>query len=377
MRGRAWRGAALWLVVVAPAWAAPSLQLDPAGPGPEVEVEIRGVWTPPRVAPDWETAVARLAAAHFNVIFPYVCSAGVAYYPSAVLPRDAATTSDCLGEAVRAAQRQGVELHPRLLALQCLFATPEVKAALTAQGRMMVDGHGRPLDWLCPTDPRNQERLLATATEIVLRYPVAGLQLDYFRYPHGEACVCERCRRLFEQSRGRSVTAWPSEVLKGAAREEFLTWRRGKLTELLAALRGQLRALRPEVRLSVAVFPNWSVIQAEVGQDPREWARQGLVDFLCPMDYTADNDRFGRWVAEQRAALGLGTPLAAGIGAFSDAFQFADHRQLEEQIRTARKAGASGFVVFNYNERLARDFLPWLARGLTAAPATPWPPPAE
>ncbi len=336
--------------------------------------EIRGAWAcpwPQAGARGWDQAMARLAQANFNVVFPYVASAGVAYYPSGVLPRAAEGQMDYLQAAVTAGQAAGIEVHPRLLALQCLFTPKTQKTALAAQGRLVVNGQGKTGDWLCPTDPRNQEQLLALATEIVLRYPVQGLQLDYYRFDATDTCMCARCRTEFERAAGVKPAKWPQEAVSGPLRPRFLQWRAEVLTELLRALRTQLRALRPQVRLSVATFPNWRTTQDYVGQMPAAWAKQGLVDFLCPMDYTDDLKRFQGYVEEQMTQLGGAVPLAVGIGAFADNCPFSSPQQLAEQIEATRRQRAAGFVVFNYNQRFVTDFLPWIELGLTRRPAAP------
>jgi len=333
--------------------------------------EIRGVWAYPWSQPDWESTMARLAAANFNVVFPYVCSAGVAYYPSSVLPRSTQYDQDYLAQACAAAQRHGLALHPRLLALQCLFSSAETKASVAEQGRLMVNSQGETMDWLCPSDPRNYEQLLVVATEIVMRYPVQGIQLDYFRYPTTDACLCPRCRLQFERDTSVRISQWPQDVLTGSHQGRFLQWRKELLTDLLRALRAQLRALRPEVQLSVAVYPDWSRHQRLVGQDPITWADKGLVDFICPMNYTADLRRFDSLVQYQLQGLGGQVSLAAGIGAFSDACQFERPQDLANQILVTRKRGAAGFVIFNYNPRFAEDFLPWIELGLTSRSCSP------
>jgi uncharacterized lipoprotein YddW (UPF0748 family) len=336
--------------------------------------EIRGVWAcpwPQEGARSWDQPMARLAQAHFNVIFPYVASAGVAYYPSAVLPRAEEGDVDYLQAAVTAGQATGVEVHPRLLALECLFTPKAQKSALAAQGRLAVNSQGKTGDWLCPTDPRNQEQLLAVATEIVLRYPVQGLQLDYFRFDDTDTCVCARCRAEFEKAAGVKTSKWPQEVASGPLRPRFLQWRQQVLTGLLRAVRAQLKAVRPEVRLSVATYPNWRTTAEEVGQTPAAWAKQGLVDFLCPMDYTADLGRLQSYVEEQTTQLAGAVPLAVGIGAFADNSPFSSPQQMADQIDMARGQGAAGFVVFNYNPRLVTDFLPWIEMGLTRREAAP------
>jgi uncharacterized lipoprotein YddW (UPF0748 family) len=331
--------------------------------------EIRGVWAYPSASPDWDTALARLAAANFNVVFPYVASAGAAWYPSGILPRAADSTHDSLAELCAAGKKYGVEIHPRILALECLFTDPQVKADLAKAGRLEVNSQGETTDWLCPTDPRNQEQLLGVATEIATHYPVQGIQLDYFRYDDTDACLCPTCRAAFEKYLGHPVAHWPDDVVLGDLKDKFLEWRQGVLTDLLAALRAQLKALRPDLKLSVAVFPNWQTSGRNFGQDPVTWAQRGLVDFLCPMTYTADLGRFSDLTKAQVRALDGQVPLAAGIGAFSDACKFAKPEDLSDQIQASRQAGAQGFVVFNYNDRFVNDFLPWIEVGLTSRPS--------
>jgi uncharacterized lipoprotein YddW (UPF0748 family) len=342
---------------------------------PSPSAEIRGVWAcpwPQAGARSWDQAMARLAQAHFNVIFPYVASAGVAYYPSAVLPRaDAGRDCDYLQAAVTAGKAYGIEVHARMLALTCLFASPAEKSVLAGAGRLAVNAEGKTTDWLCPTDPRNEEQLLAVATEIVERYPVQGIQLDYFRYEGTDMCVCPRCRAAFERETGVRATQWPQDVTTGPRRAQFLAWRAQRLTALLRDVRAQLKAVRPDLLLSVATFPDWGTTAEKVGQTPAEWAKEGLVDFLCPMDYTGDLQRFQGYVITQTTQLAGAVPLAVGIGACADDCAFDSAQPLADQIVAARAQGVAGFVVFNYNPRLVTDFLPWVELGLTRQAAAP------
>ena len=136
--------------------------------------EIRGVWGYPTATPNWDTAMEKLARANVNVVFPYVCSGGVAYYRSGVLPFSSRADRDLLAEAAAAAQRHGAQLHPRILALEALFADQQVKTELRKAGRLMVSSKGQSGDWLCPNDPRNREQLLKTVREILQRYRARG-----------------------------------------------------------------------------------------------------------------------------------------------------------------------------------------------------------
>ncbi len=359
-----------------------------ASPGlrPAYTYELRAVWAHYYGIPNWEQTIQSLHQANFNAVFPYMCSAGVAYYPSHILPvSEKAASHDYLAEATTAGYKYGIQVHARMLVLEALFASEQTKARLAAQGRLMHTSGGDTLPWLCPTNPYNREQLIGVALEIVRNYPVAGLQLDYIRYPHRDCCYCEHCRRKFihdtfgasphsplRNGEGPGVR-WPQEVISGPYKDAFIQWRQQQITSLVAEIATAVKSIRPHIAVSAAAFPDWPSAKERFGQDATAWAQQGLVDFICPMNYTADIMRFTGWLRQQQELVAGQVPLVAGLGPFSDACQFDGPQQLVDQILIARGAGASGFVVFNYNQQFADDYLPYLTLGVTSTPAPLWP----
>ena len=348
--------------------------------------ELRGVWAHYYGIPNWEQTIRNLHQANFNAVFPYMCSAGVAYYPSHILPvSKKADSHDYLAEATRAGQKYGVQIHARMLVLEALFASEQTKARLAAQGRLMRTAAGETLPWLCPTNPYNREQVVGVALEIVRNYPVAGLQLDYIRYPHRDCCYCDYCRRKFTHDTfGASPPTplpvgegqplkWPEDVISGAYKDAFIRWRRQQITSLVAAIAGAVKSTRPGIAVSAAVFPDWPSAQERFGQDAAAWVEQGLVDFICPMNYTADILTLAGWLRQQQELAASRVPLMVGLGPFSDSCEFEGPQQLVDQILITRAAGAAGFVIFNYNQQFAEDYLPYLALGVTSTPASVWP----
>ena len=373
------RGAALRVLLAAglliltpplrPALAAP--WLAPLRPS-----ELRGVWAHYYGVPDWEETVRTLHESGFNAVFPYMCSAGVAYYPSHLLPiSEKARSTDYLAAATRAGRQYGVEVHARMLVLEVLFSDEQTKARLARQGRLMRTAAGKTLPWLCPTHPHNREQLVGVALEMVRNYPLQGLQLDYIRYPHRDSCFCSRCQRQFVQDCGAKIKQWPQDVITGAYQDQFARWRCQQLTSLVREIGQTAKSIAPDLAISAAVFPDWQSARERLGQDVAAWVEQDLVDFVCPMNYTADAARLSSWLQHQRRQVAGRVRLIAGLGPFSDACQFSGPRQLADQILIARTEGAAGFIVFNYNEQLAKDYLPHLALTVTRHPASPGPSP--
>jgi len=337
---------------------------------PSPTPELRGVWAWDRVDGGWEQAMRSLAAANFNAAFPYVASGAAAYYPSSVLPecRDG-VEGDPVAEMVRWGKEYGVQVHPRVLGFFTMGAPDEVRATLKKQGRLARSPKGTDRNWLCPSNHENRLRIIQTVLELATKYPVDGVQFDYLRYAWKDECVCPTCREHFQADTGIHVDSWPSQVLTGSLRQEFLDWRREQVTSLLRTVRQKLKEKAPNCKLSAAVFINWESHRDTFGQDWKAWIDEGLVDFVCPMTYTGDLDKFRGWVEKQERWAGDKVPVAMGIGPLANPAHPIDPQGVLDEIQIARQLGCEGFVLFNYQEKLARDYLPLLALGATSAPA--------
>lgn len=335
-----------------------------------VEGEMRGVWMHNSAAPSWDEAAGRIARRNLNAVFPYVCSGGIAYYASGVLPRhkSVAEHGDWLAEAAAACSRHGLRLHPRMLNMSTMGAPKETVTALGKAGRLVVNNKGEIGTWLCPTNSHNRQTQLEIARELVTRYDVAGVQFDYMRYPWKDVCFCSRCRAAFEQYTGARVSKWPQDAYSGALKAQFLEFRRYQLSTLVRDLAAGIKAVDPALEVSAAVFLNWEGHRDSFGQDWKTWVEQGWLDFVCPMDYTDDCETFRGYVRRQNGWVGGRIPIYAGIGVNADNCRFTDPYLMLRQVEIAREEGASGWVVFNYCPSFADDFLPVLSMGLTRKP---------
>ncbi|MFW5866821.1 MAG: glycoside hydrolase family 10 protein [Armatimonadota bacterium] len=336
---------------------------------PSEDPEIRGVWASDTVDGGWDDAVAKLKDANFNMVFPYMASGAAAYYPSRVLPTTPSCKANRLIEAIRAGRKHGVEVHPRILGLFTMGASPEHKEALRRQGRLARSSDGIDSNWLCPSHHENRLQIVRTALEMVEDFEADGVQFDYLRYSWTDRCVCSTCRQRFEADAGLTVKNWPNDVLKGAHKERFLDWRREILTSLLRTVRQKMREVRPDATLSAAVFVNWEGHRDSFGQDWKIWIDEGLVDFVAPMTYMADMETFQGWVRKQEAWSGGKVPVAMGIGPFADITPKVTPQGVLDQVQASRKLGCEGFVLFNYQRALADDYLPLLSLGATSTPA--------
>lgn len=335
--------------------------------------EFRGVWEHEGVGwypGDWNRTCRLLAGAGVTAVFPNLLWGGLAHYPSRALPQSytARKLGDQAKACVEAAHKNGLEVHAWMVCWSLQNAPDDFQLRMKKEGRLQVTAAGTTIPWLNPADPRNVDLAVAAVRELVTRHPVDGLHLDYVRYPNGNSCFSLVSRREFEKDRGRRVDDWPRAAAPGGPlAAEYQRWRAGRITAFVRAVSREVRALRPGVKVSAAVFGSYPDCIAGVGQDWGAWLREGLVDFVCPMTYTADAAAFAAQTQKHLLLPGAGGRVMPGLGVTADECQLAADQAIE-QIVAARRLGAAGFMLFDMSHTLREDILPFLRMGLTRAP---------
>ncbi len=315
----------------------------------------------------WDEAIKLLADNGFTAILPNMLWAGMAYYPSEILPvyPGIEEKGDQLDLCLKACKTYGVECHVWKVNWNMgSHIDPGFVARMKAAGRVQQSFSGETKDkWLCPSHPENQALEIASMVEIPRLYRIDGIHFDYIRYPGNDYCFCPGCRERFETTLGRRVDGWPAAVRSDPAlKRRWLDFRRANITKVVAAVAEKVHADYPGVKISAAVFRNWPVDRDGVGQDWKLWCDKGYLDAVCPMDYTESHLTFRSQVAAQLEYAG-NVPCYPGIG-LSTWSNPRDVVRLVEQIGITRELKTGGFTIFNYGENAA-DVLPLCALGVT------------
>lgn len=330
--------------------------------------EFRAVWNHSGTGDcgTWDEAMKRLKAANFNAVVPNMWWGGLARYKSKFLPQAKLVEEqgDQIAECVAAGKKYGIEVHPWKVNWNLANAPDSFVQRMRAQQRLQKDAQGREVKWLCPSNPANFQLELDTMLEVVRNYDVEGIHFDYIRYPGGNTCYCDGCRKRFETYRGKPVENWPEDCFSGPLKQEYRDWRCTNITRLVKAVSGQARKIKPYLKISAAVFSDYPNCRNTVGQDWVLWCREGYLDFVCPMNYTTSDTRLENLVTNQVSRVGAYVPVYSGIGAFINS----DDRVVA-QLELARSCGADGFILFNMGTALAKRTFPRLAEGITSAPA--------
>ncbi|TFI55357.1 hypothetical protein BLD44_004570 [Mastigocladus laminosus UU774] len=325
-------------------------------------IEIRGVWlttTDSKVLHSQERiaqAMDFLAETGFNVVFPVVWGKGATLYPSQVMQQTFGTEIDSsflgrdpLAEVVTAAHRVGLKVIPwfeygfassyKMNGGTLLAKKPEW-AGRDCNGNLLQKNG---FEWLNSLNPEVQNFMLSLILEVVQNYEVDGIQGDD-RLP---ALPCEGgydqfTVKLYNQQFGKNPPRNPKD-------DQWLKWRADILTEFLARLYQSVKAINPNLIVSMAPsIAGWGF--QEYLQDSQTWLERGLVDILHPQIYRRDIFSY-RCTLEQLINKQLSrrelAKLAPGILMKIGSYEISA-KQLLQIIEFNRDCGIAGEVFFFY-----------------------------
>jgi uncharacterized lipoprotein YddW (UPF0748 family) len=337
---------------------------------PIVQPEIRAIWldrgTIIRAGSRQGLAEIfdRLAAAGINTVFFETVNAGFPIYPSQVAPQQNPLVQgwDPLAAAVELAHDRGIELHAwvwtfavgnrahnALLNLPDDYPGPIISAHPNwansdNSGNLIPLGQGKP--FLDPANPEVRQYLLRLFNEIVTRYDVDGLQLDYIRYPFQDPGAGRTygygmaARQQFQSLTGVDpLTLTPSHPLW----EQWTEFRAEQINSFVADVSQMLQRRRSDLILSTAVFAlSEHERMQKIQQNWEVWARRGDVNLIVTMSYAMDTNSFLRlaspWLTSDDLGAALVLPSIRLLN-LSDAGTI-------DQIQALRDLSAGGYSLF-------------------------------
>lgn len=354
--------------------------------------EVRAIWvtrfdykTPSEV----EAIIANCARAGFTDIFFQIRGNGTVSYPSQVEPwafelsgTDPALTGrnpgwDPLKIAAAGAKQRGIRLHAYM---NVLPGWRGVKDPPRSAGQMwtahpewfMVDSLGQRMrptsgwySFLNPARPDVRQHLTQLSAELS-RYDIAGLHLDYIRFPYDYKDVAPQLypKASAEEINRRSDFSYDrlsTEQVRQRYSGNWGAFRRAAVSQVVAELGRTFKAQRgPQCVISSSVLADFDKGYNTAFQDSRRWAKEQMVDWLVPMNYNAK--LFDEQLSKMRKSLGrraTAAQLVVGIDCK------ASPAEIRRQIDTVRKAGCHGYALFAYSY-LFENHRP-TAKGLTLA----------
>ncbi len=335
--------------------------------GPSAEREIRAIWVTRwdyRNPGDIATIMQNCRTAGFNTVLFQVRGNGTAFYRSQIEPwadelGGVDPGFDPLTVACNEAHRRGLALHAWVNVI------PGWRGKKPPDNpRQLYNAHPdwfwrdaqnrrQPLGWynsLNPCYPEVRRYLGAVMHEIVTRYAVDGLHLDYIRFPNEWNESYPRGARVPDYPRDpRTLALFRKATGKtpDSAPGLWNRWRTDQVTMVVRDIRAITLRARPNLVLSAAVGPYPDEARRKHFQDVKRWLREGLLDAAYPMNYAEDmrtyDGRLSAW-----SAMRPRIPVVTGV-----MFDKRNESIVAEQVRRARNRHTH-FSAFAYNSLFER-----------------------
>ena len=282
---------------------------------PVAPSEVRAMWldrgtiVKARSEADLITIFNRMAKAGINTVFFETVNSGYPIYPSRIAPQQNPLVRgwDPLQAAIKLAQERNMELHAwvwvfaivnqrhnEILNLPQDYPGP-ILSRYPDWGITDQDGnsfhHDSGKAFLDPANPKVQRYLSLLLEEIATNYDVDGIHLDYIRYPFQSSTgkynygYGMASRQKFKQMTGVD----PIELnVGGHLWSQWTGFRLKQVDNFVSTVSQRLKAKRPDLILSTAVFPMPRQERLnKIQQHWEKWVREGSIDLLVPMTYAS------------------------------------------------------------------------------------------
>jgi len=211
--------------------------------------------------------------------------------------------------------------------------------------------------FLCPTRPEVRSYLAERVAELAAAPGLAGVHLDYVRYPDVilprslwekydlvqneelppfDFCYCETCRAQFGDLTGKDPLELPDPPADAAWRQ----FRWNTVTRLVNELVEVVHAHSKQI--TAAVFPSPTVARKLVRQNWPQWQLDAVLPMVYHNFYNEPISWIEQAVAEGVISLPPDRPLYAGLYLPS----LKTEAEFNEAVECALRGGASGVALF-------------------------------
>jgi len=325
----------------------------------EPKEEFRAVWLTTFAGLDWPKTfdpkeqqrslleiIEHLHAENFNAIIFQARSRGDAFYKSYFEPwaRELTGTPgedpgwDPLAFLIEHAHSRGMEVHAWFNVYKVWGGSPIPYGLDPPHILDRNSGWARLSEgewWLDPGEPGVQLHLLKVALDLIERYPVDGIHFDHIRYPG---------RRFDDAITHRRF----------GGNKNLEDWRRDNITNFVREFYRYANAIRPDLKIGSAPIgvykpiPGffWATAYVDYYQDPEEWLREGIHDYITPQVYwdIAQNPKFDA-VLRDWGNRAHNRHVYGGIGIFRPEV----YNEVYRQVFITRALGIPGQVYFRYS----------------------------
>ena len=224
--------------------------------------------------------LGRVKAAGFNVYVPCVWHGNGTYYPTHLTTIDSRLENvindeyDPLAYLIEKAHSMDIEIHPWFTVMRRESSQyPEFYSEGVPEGA--YDVHNK----------RFREFIINLMIDVVERYDVDGINLDYIRAMG--ICISSDCKVDYQNNTGYSLGKdYYLRYIDHDARSRIQNWQDNAVKEVVVNTAVKARALKQNLVISIDGHPKPPGMNRDLqGRDGLRWANEGYIDVVYNMDY--------------------------------------------------------------------------------------------
>lgn len=272
---------------------------------------------------------------------------------------------DALESFCRISREYDIEVHAWVanFSIGCLESSDFDENSLInkTKGKHLLDSHDNCFNltscgkyvYMNPYDAECRQLVLDLYKEIIEKYDVDGIHLDYIRFPQLNYGIYEfgYNRDIIEGfQKEYNTMLHPAEFLPGTQlHEDWRQFRENIINGFVNDVHSLAKALKPNIWISCACFQDLEIALKMIYQNPALWAANGWVDEVFSMSYTADNEELKENITKYKNICNGKALYSVGLSAFENI----PKRIFIDQFEIARKMNVDGIALFalgNINE---------------------------
>jgi uncharacterized lipoprotein YddW (UPF0748 family) len=292
---------------------------------------------------------------------------GSVYWDSRIALEELVASRGYMEQIVKCAHAEGLKVYPQIcVATEGGESGPNLVLKRNPSWAFFYDGARR--GYIDPGNADARHYEVSLMVELVSKYDVDGLSLDYCRCPNhvgytdsGRAEFLKKhnvdlakivgpgSEKLDTEGGKKAASAAAASARANPIWPEWHKWRTEQLNTLAREIRAGVNKARPGLPISSYVWGYHTYTgNSEVCQDWVTWINEGLLDWINPSGYRYTDETFLEAARLNREHVPKGFPYYITIGVKTSHGSLKDAAEIRKQMAVSRQCGADGLVFFTW-----------------------------
>lgn len=328
-----------------------------------MKAENRAIWLRPR-----DTSIEQikkrldmLKELNINILYLETYWGGYSIYPTgdALLKQNPMFNGmDILEVYLKEAHSRGIQVHAWvenfLVGPPIADKKPEWMAVSRKGDTWYLENGTTKYHFLNPVLPEVRDFLSGIYKDLVKRYNIDGIQFDYMRYSHSGDYTNDfgydsYTRQLYTSYTGMDpIGLKPDDPLW----ESWCSFRTGIISSYAYRVISEIRSLKPGVRISADVWPEYDKTISDIYQDPKSWVRKGYINSLIPMSYYLNEGAVVEDIENTLPFTRGYSQITSGIASFNKV----EPKVFLKQVQGIRSSNIKGISIFEFESLFNRGY---------------------